>query len=278
MSQWARSGFAGGVSLCVLFGALALDAAPSKEGKELKTASLNPAPNKSNSKLVGPAPKLVAPKGCPAGMAPIPTETGGFCIDRYEAGVVEVSSSGKLKSHSPFTPVTGMKVKAIVKKGITPQGYISMVEAEDACEAAGKRLCSNDEWLRACQGKHPTKYPYGDDEIPDRCNARDTTRAHPVIELFGGPDAFYDSSKMNDPRINQLPDTLTKTGEKKKCTNTYGVFDMVGNLHEWTSDPAGSFKGGYYMDTHKNGDGCFYTTTAHGPSYHDYSTGFRCCK
>jgi len=53
---------------------------------------------------------------------------------------------------------------------------------------------------------------------------------------------------------------------------------MVGNLHEWTADPNGSFKGGYYMDTHKNGDGCFYTTTAHGPSYHDYSTGFRCCK
>jgi hypothetical protein len=31
------------------------------------------------------------------------------------------------------------------------------------------------------------------------------------------------------------------------------------------------------MDTHKNGDGCFYKTTAHNTSYHDYSTGFRCC-
>jgi formylglycine-generating enzyme len=270
--MWVRAvssvGFAASVLLCTLV----LDAAPAK-----KTASLNAAPVKSNSTLVAPAKKVWAPKGCPPGMAPIPNETGGFCIDRYEAGVAEIGANKKVKSHSPFTPVTNLKVKAIVKKGIVPQGYISQLEAKDACENAGKRLCTNDEWLAACQGKSPTKYPYGDNEIPGRCNG-DGTRAHPVVELFGGPDAFYDSSKMNDSRINQLPGTLTKTGEKAKCKNSYGVFDMVGNLHEWTADPNGSFKGGYYMDTHKNGDGCFYTTTAHGPSYHDYSTGFRCCK
>ena len=261
-------------ALSVGVAGFALDAS-AQSGK--KDASLNPAPNKSNSTLASVAPKLTAPKGCPAGMAPIPSETGGFCIDRYEAGVVELLPKGKIKAHSPYEPVTGLKVRAIVKKGIVPQGYISMLEAKDACENAGKRLCANDEWQRACMGKQPTKYPYGDDEIPGRCNG-DGTRAHPVVELFGDASAFYDSAKMNDPRINALPDTLTKTGAKAKCTNTYGVFDMVGNVHEWTGDPAGSFKGGYYMDTHKNGDGCFYITTAHGPSYHDYSTGFRCCK
>ncbi len=35
---------------------------------------------------------------------------------------------------------------------------------------------------------------------------------------------------------------------------------------------------GYYQDAHKNGEGCKYVTTAHAPTYHDYSTGFRCCK
>ena len=39
----------------------------------------------------------------------------------------------------------------------------------------------------------------------------------------------------------------------------------------------GTFRGGYYQDTHRNGDGCTYRTTAHDVSYHDYSTGFRCC-
>ena len=59
--------------------------------------------------------------------------------------------------------------------------------------------------------------------------------------------------------------------------NRSGLYDMVGNLHEWTADPRGTFQGGYYLDTRENGEGCAYRTTAHGFDYHDYSTGFRCC-
>jgi hypothetical protein len=274
MKARSRSVLGLGIASAMSLAALSLDAKPN-----VKTASLNPAPNKTSSTIVTPTAKLIAPKGCPAGMAAIPTESGGFCIDKYEASVVEVLASGKTKAHAPYTPVTSLKVKAIVQKGVAPQGYISAIEAKAACENASKRLCTPDEWMRACQGKSPTKYPYGDDEVKGRCNG-DGTRLHPIVELYGaGPDAFGDPNKMNDPRINQLPDTVSKTGAHQKCKNSYGVYDMVGNLHEWTSDATGSqFKGGYYMDTHKNGDGCFYKTTAHGPSYHDYSTGFRCCK
>jgi sulfatase modifying factor 1 len=254
--------------------ALGLGAAP-----KLKPVSLNAAPNKGSSKSVAPAPKVSTPKGCPPGMAPIPNDKGGFCIDRYEAGVVEVVGK-KTKAHSPFEAVTNKKVRAVSRQGIVPQGYISALEAKAACEEAGKRLCTPDEWLKACQGTKPHTYPYGDDEVKGRCNG-DGTRQHPVVELFGSSqDAFGDPSKMNDPRLNQLPGTVAKTGAHAKCKNAWGVYDMVGNLHEWTSDATGSaqFKGGYYMDTHKNGDGCFYKTTAHAPAYHDYSTGFRCCR
>jgi sulfatase modifying factor 1 len=52
---------------------------------------------------------------------------------------------------------------------------------------------------------------------------------------------------------------------------------MVGNLHEWTADPNGTFQGGYWLDTSQHGDGCAYRTISHGFTYHDYSTGFRCC-
>ena len=74
-----------------------------------------------------------------------------------------------------------------------------------------------------------------------------------------------------------MANTVQRTAARSSCTNDYGVYDMVGNLHEWVDDPEGTFQGGYYMDTKINGEGCNYRTTAHGFSYRDYSTGFRCC-
>ncbi len=82
---------------------------------------------------------------------------------------------------------------------------------------------------------------------------------------------------MNDPRLNQSANTVAKTGSHASCKSSYGVYDMMGNLHEWVADREGTFLGGYYLDTKLNGDGCSYKTVVHGSSYHDYSTGFRCC-
>ncbi|HEY8074901.1 MAG TPA: SUMF1/EgtB/PvdO family nonheme iron enzyme, partial [Labilithrix sp.] len=91
----------------------------------------------------------------------------------------------------------------------------------------------------------------------------------------------YDKAHLDDPRLDQLPDTVAASGSHPGCASGYGAFDMVGNLHEWTADVHGGglgvFRGGYYQDTHLNGDGCSYKTTAHAVDYHDYSTGFRCC-
>jgi formylglycine-generating enzyme required for sulfatase activity len=68
------------------------------------------------------------------------------------------------------------------------------------------------------------------------------------------------------------------TGASPGCVTPDGIFDLHGNLNEWIDDPAGTLKGGSYADAKINGNGCLYKTTAHPTSYHDYSTGFRCCK
>lgn len=199
-----------------------------------------------------------------------------FCIDRWEASVVELQGK-KEKPHSPYEPVSNLPVKAVSKPDVVPQGYISKNEAEQACKAAKKRLCTGDEWQRACRGRKPTTFPYGDERKSGYCN--DSGRA-PLATLHPGEDVYASATAMNDPRINQAPNTVAKTGSFSKCKNAYGVHDMVGNLHEWTAEVAGdrgTFRGGYYQDTHLNGDGCGYKTVAHGLSYHDYSTGFRCC-
>ncbi len=215
---------------------------------------------------------------CPSGMAYIDAEPShAFCIDRWEATVVEVNGSSE-SPHSAVQPVTNLKVKAVSRAGVKPQGYISKNEAESACKNAKKRLCTGEEWERACRGKKPTQFPYGDERKPGYCN--DSGKA-PLASLHPNEEVYSEASAMNDPRINEAPNTVANTGSFAKCKNGWGVYDMVGNLHEWTADVhgggLGTFRGGYYQDTHLNGDGCSYKTTAHAVDYHDYSTGFRCC-
>jgi hypothetical protein len=213
--------------------------------------------------------------GCPSDMARVALDKSrAYCIDRWEAGVVEIKGDDDVP-HSPYEPVTKLKVKAVSREGQIPQGYISKNEAEDACRNAHKRLCTREEWQTACfGGKKPQSYPYGAERKSGYCN--DDGRANPYS--YGSHDA------MNDPRINQQRNSVARTGEHEKCTNGYGVFDMVGNLHEWTNEVSpyggglrGVFRGGYYQDTNQNGVGCNYKTTVHDVGYHDYSTGFRCC-
>ena len=40
---------------------------------------------------------------------------------------------------------------------------------------------------------------------------------------------------------------------------------------------SGTFRGGYYRNKREAGPSCTYATDTHAPTYHDYSTGFRCC-
>ncbi len=212
---------------------------------------------------------------CPPDMASIDDR---FCVDRYEASLLEVLETGEERPFSPFDSVAGHVVRAVSEPSVYPQGYISANQAQEACGRSGKRLCKPAEWRNACMGPSHTTYGYGSENVPGRCN--DHGRS-PVVAMFGhdglASRAKWDWDRMNHPMLNQLEGTLAHTGEHSECTNDYGVFDMVGNLHEWVADPNGTFQGGYYQDTHLNGDGCTYTTKAHAAWYHDYSTGFRCC-
>jgi sulfatase modifying factor 1 len=206
---------------------------------------------------------------CLPGMIPIST----FCIDRFEAALVEVLAGGTVP-WSPYFNPEGHRVRAVSLRGAVPQGYINETEAAAACAEAGKRMCTNTEWLRACQGPSGTTYPYGNTRQPGVCN--DARAVHPAVELYG-TGATWIYSHIDSPCLNQLADGLAHTGDHAGCVTAEGALDMMGNLHEWTSDPAGTFRGGFYADTTINGNGCLYATTAHNRLHWDYSTGFRCC-
>lgn len=208
--------------------------------------------------------------GCPAGMAKVEA----FCIDRWEAHLQVQTAKGDFAPWSPYVNPGSQVVRAVTAAGSVPQGHVSGVQASAACALAGKRLCKDSEWLRACRGPSAWSYPYGSTLALGTCN--DHRSLHPAVELYGTA-ASWIYSKLDNACLNQLPNSLAKTGSFPGCVSAEGVFDLVGNLHEWTADPAGTFRGGFYVDTKLNGPGCLYATTAHTLGHWDYSTGFRCC-
>jgi hypothetical protein len=239
------------------------------------------------------------PPPCPPDMA----QVGKLCVDRFEAFLRKQSDDGSLTDHPYFErPAKGVRYVAANANGAFPQGYVSRVESQAACEAAGKRLCTRKEWILGCRGKGFSLYPYGHKGVRGKCN---TGKLHLPPQLFKelktGKGIKYDEH-FNSPELNKTPGYLAPGGDLDGCVNEAGVYDMVGNLHEWVSgtvdqdlmteldeetverrkqpwaDGNGIFMGGFYSTTSEHGPGCSFITVAHEPTYHDYSTGFRCCK
>jgi formylglycine-generating enzyme len=240
--------------------------------------------------------------GCPPEMVSI---RGQFCIDRYEASLVDARdralSPYYAPSHDELLHVYGVFRRVSVKgaapglpqppdfalnaafepsarsqPSVVPSGYLSGVLARRACENAGKRLCAPAEWVTACKGQNATKFPYGTGYVDGVCNV--FRASHPAVILYG------DASKNHlDPRLNLTSDEqgplLRKTGATARCRSDWGndaIYDMVGNLDEWVDDEQGAFQGGFYSRSTR--EGCDAKITVHPPQYSDYSLGVRCCK
>ena len=257
--------------------------APAFAGKTRKVAAR--APGSIEAAIWGYAPPRFHPVNegtlppsktggrCPADMALVANR---FCVDRYEGSIVLREADGTETPHSPYVPPPADKV-ALAKSvaGVVPQAYISAKQAEAACRASNKRLCQPVEWRAACGGSEGTAFPYGPTRAKGKCH---DTGVSPMLTFHASTmKRGWGRAELNDPRNNQLEGTVAKTGAFPECVTDQGVYDMVGNLHEWTADTNGTFQGGYWLDTSQHGDGCAYRTIAHGYSYSDYSTGFRCC-
>jgi UDP-2,3-diacylglucosamine pyrophosphatase LpxH len=208
------------------------------------------------------------PRHCPEGMARIDDR---FCIDRFEAALVAWTSRDARHGCTRVRGGRRRAVRAVSRRGVHPQAHISRDQAERACRA-GKRLCNRDEWLSACKGVSRPAIR----TAPSIAPATATTPAFPARHP-ARPVGTLGYELLNDPRLNQLPGTLARTGSYSRCKNEWGVSDMVGNLHEWTAGQEAVFRGGYYLDTKLLGEGCDYAVDGHDRHYRDYSTGFRCC-
>lgn len=245
---------------------------------------------------------------CPKDMVNI---AGRFCIDRYEDSLVDDATGERLSPHYPPEPGVPQRMfakwqeerlgvgpswartmplpivpeieqtddfrpRAISIRGVYPQGYISGRVAGEACARAKKRLCTHDEWAFACRGEAQTKYPYGSEYQQGVCNV--FRSSHPAQRLHDNASAGH-----SDPRLGLVKGEdgplLRTTGSTKECVSRWGkdsIYDMVGNEDEWIDDPDGTFVGGFFSRSTK--EGCDSIVTVHPITHWDYSIGLRCCR
>jgi formylglycine-generating enzyme len=166
--------------------------------------------------------------------------------------------------------------KAVSRPGVVPQGYLTYFLARQACDAAGKRLCTEAEWVTACKGARQTQFPYGANYEAGKCNVH--RELHPAFVLHGDSSFGHTDPRLNLVFENDVDPLLRLTGATPACASRWGdavVYDMVGNLDEWIEDPGGVFVGGFY--SRMSTKGCESRISTHAATYYDYSLGTRCC-
>lgn len=178
-------------------------------------------------------------------VAKLPTQQMDYCIDRFE-----------------YPNVLGQ----------SPMIVVTFREAETLCKKASKRLCTEDEWTFACEGEEVRPYPYGWTRDPDAC----------VIDRPWRPFAEGALQPRDGANAREELDRLWQgepSGSRRGCRSPFGVYDMTGNVDEWTRSVntkgyASILKGGYWGPVRAR---CRPATRAHNEDFVAYQQSFRCC-
>jgi len=196
------------------------------------------------------APTAAGPVGgCASGMRLV---SGGS----FEMGTGSDDDMHLVDEH----PLTSLQVPSFCvdeyeypnEAGAPPKVEVTWEEALALCKDAGKRLCTEPEWEKACKGPGNVRFPYGNPYDVNACNT----------EMASGGDRM-----------------LATSGQFNRCRSGYGVMDLSGNVEEWTAtrfdavdftQKGGAFNRPDYASrcsARKNGD----------PSVRSGAVGFRCC-
>lgn len=175
----------------------------------------------------------------------VPTHPMDFCVDRFEYPNVF---------------------------GEYPIIVTTFHEAAAICKKSDKRLCSENEWTFACEGEEARPYPYG--------WTRDDTAC--VVDR---PWRLFTEGALQPRNGRQAREELDRlwqgeaSGARPTCRSPFGVYDMAGNVDEWTTSVNTSgyrsvLKGGYWGPVRAR---CRPSTRAHNEDFIAYQQGFRCC-
>ena len=257
------------------------DTAPDTAKADTETADSETA----DSETVAPDSNFVPPDTdlCPVDMvavAPITDSSGKarFCIDRYEASRQDATT----ESHGNDDSIA-MSVPNVLPWYVRPMTDTALSDFENACNAAGKFLCTAEQWAYSCSGPELTSYVYGDAFDVEVCN-NVATYCDDYCEENGVAAEDCNTSISNcgyycgDGSQSQTCFRVAPTGQFSRCTNDIGTYDINGNLWEIvTSETATSgyeIRGGAFNCASPSSRlQCTYAA-----GWTDLYAGFRCCK
>lgn len=170
-----------------------------------------------------------------------------FCIDKYEY---------------PNVP------------GAHPPVMVDWYDGMAACQARGKRLCWESEWVSACEGPDKLPFPYGLARDPAKCNI-DNPWLKPNLD-----EVYSPKPDVADPELLRL-DQSARSGARPGCVSGFGVHDLTGNFDEWVMSERdrgdarqAGLKGGAWGHVR---NACRPITSSHPPEFTYYFISFRCC-
>lgn len=197
-----------------------------------------------------------------------------FAIDAYETTFAQyyafVNAAGHRKPRLYSYPNVDPEPLRYLTNAFNPVVGVAWEDALAYCLWRGKRLPTEAEWERAAKGTDRRAWPWGDRAEPHFAN------------LVGDEDGFKYTAPVGAQRRDRSPE---------------GVFDLTGNVMEWTSDwfderayatvpasdPSGPprgvervIRGASWNDSLHRGR----TTTRFKmrPDYLDITIGFRCVR
>lgn len=235
---------------------------------------------------------------CPPDMVHAFDESLGvsFCIDRtettqsaYVAFLLDVGNASGIEQpeacafNTELTHTPDASCPSFTTSSDLPVWCVDWCDARAYCAWADKRLCgkigggaltpldpglvAQDEWYFACSRAYQRTYPYGDDPQPGYCNI-------PEENTPGNPDDNSDRAAV---------------GSFEQCEGGFdGMFDMQGNVTEWTDWCAGPGDGSGDENCYLRGGHTFGTAEYWScDSLNEQEprneadrreAGFRCCK